>query len=278
LAISSPDGSVSILLGKGDGTFAAATKVNLGVGYNGPAVVADFNGDGLPDIAIPVQNSVNPIILLLSKGDGTFVTEAVAVPANELSSSGNLTVADFNGDGFQDLFFNHFVLLGNGDATFTPLSVEYDPGPPLQGGIAHDMNGDGIPDLAFADQFGDVIILLGAGDGGFTYGPVEANFLYGTGGDGFGIGDFNGDGIPDVMTAVTETPDELGNAPRVRKMAEWLGTITEVSLATATNAIVPGDGTQQVFANYSGDATHSGSQSNPVSVTGSDTPLTSKLP
>jgi hypothetical protein len=218
-------------------------------------------------------------IVLLSKGDGTFVTQAVAVPANGYnSSSGNLTVADFNGDGFQDLFFNPSVLLGNADATFTPLGVGYDPGPPLLGGIAHDMNGDGIPDLALADQFGDVIILPGTGDGGFTYGPVEGSFQYGNGGAGFGIGDFNGDGIADVMTAVIETEDPLGNAPPVKKMAEWLGTITKISQPTATNAIVPGDGTQQVFASYSGDATHTGSQSNPISVAGADAPPVSKLP
>ena len=80
------------------------------------------------------------------------------------------------------------------------------------------------------------------------------------------------------MTALTETADEQGYPPRVRAMAEWLGTITEVSQATATNAIVPGNGTQQVFANYSGDAIHSGSQSNPVSVAGAETPVRSKLP
>ena len=279
LAVTSPDGSVSILLGNGKGAFAAATTLSLGAGYNGRPVVADFNGDGLMDIAIPVQNPLNPIILLLSKGDGTFITEAVSVPANEYSSSpAALTAADFNGDGFQDLFFNDFILLGNGNATFTPLGVGYEAGPGLSDAVAQDMNGDGIPDVAFADELGDVIILLGMGDGGFNYGPVGRDFVFGNGGNGFGIGDFNGDGIPDVMTALTETADEQGYPPRVRAMAEWLGTITEVSQATATNAIVPGNGTQQVFANYSGDAIHSGSQSNPVSVAGAETPVGSKLP
>jgi len=71
------DGCVSILLGKGDGTFAAA--VNYAEGTE-PAAVAfgDFNGDGKPDLAVAISGSHtiywfhDSVRVLLGNGDGTF--------------------------------------------------------------------------------------------------------------------------------------------------------------------------------------------------------------
>ena len=64
--------NVSILLGNGSGTFAAAVNP-IAVGTNGPASVAvgDFNRDGKPDLAM--ANSVsNNVSILLGNGNGTF--------------------------------------------------------------------------------------------------------------------------------------------------------------------------------------------------------------
>jgi hypothetical protein len=81
---------VYILLGKGDGTFQSA--VSYAAGYPGNSLVAaDFNGDGIPDIA--AGNDI-----LLSNGDGTFRGPL------KFPSTGNYPAAgDFNGDGAADL-------------------------------------------------------------------------------------------------------------------------------------------------------------------------------
>src|SRR5579863_2640304 len=84
----------------------------------------DFNGDGIPDLAV-ANYSTNNISILIGKGDGTFKT-AVNYPAGSFPSS--VAVGDFNQDGHLDLVVtdsNNFmsganicVLLGNGDGTF----------------------------------------------------------------------------------------------------------------------------------------------------------------
>src|SRR5207249_2665322 len=117
-------GSVSVLLGRGDGTFQAA--VDYGVGTNPVSVVvSDFNGDGKPDLAV----GGSPISVLLGNGDGTFQAP-VNYGAQEYPSS--IAVGDFNTDGKLDLVVanelsmgpNNYtngsvsVLLGNGDGTF----------------------------------------------------------------------------------------------------------------------------------------------------------------
>jgi len=110
---------VNILLGNGDGTFAAGPAFPL-TGQNvNNAAVADFNGDGKPDLAISLPDA-NQVQVLLGNGDGTFT------PLPAISANGVFKVAtgDFNGDGKADLVLVNpgpgtvTILLGNGDGTF----------------------------------------------------------------------------------------------------------------------------------------------------------------
>ena len=83
-----------MLLGKGDGTFLPAK--GYAAGDNPWSVaVGDFNGDGIPDLAVANENRVN-VSVLLGKGDGTFLP-AQTFPAGVNPSS--VAVGDFNGDG-----------------------------------------------------------------------------------------------------------------------------------------------------------------------------------
>jgi len=98
------DGSVSVLLGNEDGTFAAQRR--FGVGSRPFSIaVGDFNGDGKPDLAV-ANSGTSPnypdssISVLLGLGDGTFADERrFGVGSNPDS----VAVGDFNGDGALDL-------------------------------------------------------------------------------------------------------------------------------------------------------------------------------
>jgi hypothetical protein len=92
-------GTVTVLLGKGDGTFTP-TAVSPAVGMTPYSVVAgDVNGDGKADLVTANVGS-NTFSVLLGKGDGTF-----AAPLSPAAGTDPISgaVADFNGDGLADL-------------------------------------------------------------------------------------------------------------------------------------------------------------------------------
>jgi uncharacterized protein (DUF2141 family) len=139
---------VSVLLGNGDGTFQSAVTYEAGVACFLVAV-ADFNGDGKPDLAVLGQNEE----VLLGNGDGTFQAAIPFPPGNYIEP---LAVGDFNGDGKLDLVVADVnapgsidVLLGNGDGTFqTPINYGWGMDATTYAYVAvGDFNGDGKPDL-----------------------------------------------------------------------------------------------------------------------------------
>src|SRR5581483_7914409 len=112
----------------GDGTFQPGIVIPNNLSS---LAIADFNSDGIPDIATSDPNvGVN---VLMGKGDGTFQT---AVPYSSSSQTGAgvqayfVVAADFNGDGKVDLAAANqghgptvTLLLGKGDGTFQAPSV-----------------------------------------------------------------------------------------------------------------------------------------------------------
>jgi hypothetical protein len=182
---------VFVLLGNGDGTFGQPNSFYAG---SGPSYlfVADFNLDGKPDIAVSGSAGIG---LFLGNGDGTF-QNVTFIEGNPVSLG---LVADLNGDGKPDMVVENYykdqsqVLLGNGDGTFEAL-------PPFgQYGVgsAADLNGDGKLDLIGYAGKGGYSALVYPGNGDGTFGsPTTVP----TGGL---IGDFNGDGSPDLA----DSPD-----------------------------------------------------------------------
>ncbi len=209
------DGTVSILLGNGNGTFTTKSTPAAGVGANWIAV-GDFNEDGKPDLAVANSGVVGAggVRILIGNGDGTYTAGA------SLTTGSNpfaITTADFNGDGHLDLAVSNAsdgtitVFLGNGNGTFgagRTITVGTLP----QQIVPGDFNEDGILDLAVTNETdGTVSILLGNGDGTF-----QGQSTFSTGGSGTPIGlitaDFNKDNHLDLAAVnASDVAILLGN-------------------------------------------------------------------
>ena len=165
------DGTVSILLGHGDGTFTPQQVVTVGAAPHGLAVL-DADGDGDPDIATANTNG-NNVSLLLNNGSGVFG------PATSFDSGGNgeysLGAGDMDNDGIDDLVVGTqfdqkiHVLRGNGNGTFTQVWSGPAGGSTWQLALG-DVNRDGNLDVATGNGgSANGAILKGNGNG--TLGP-----------------------------------------------------------------------------------------------------------
>ena len=206
LAVNSVANTISVLLGNGDGTFAAAVDYPAG-SQPVAAALGDFSGDGNLDIVVANQGD-NTVSVFLGNGQGAF---APGLPYPTGNSPVAVAAADINGDGTLDLVVANqadntvSLLAGNADGTFN-AHVDYPAGPSPTALLAGDFNADGKLDMAVANDFvnGTVSVLLGNGDG--TFKPPVA---YATG-DSVAVAaaDFNGDGKLD-LAAVNQLAQTL---------------------------------------------------------------------
>jgi uncharacterized protein (TIGR03437 family) len=188
------------------GTLQPATNSPFPAGVTPQNVaIADLNLDGNLDLAI-ADNAANTVTVLLGDGAGNFIP-APNSPFATGNAPASVAIGDFNRDGHPDLAIANTtdktvtVLLGDGTGNFTPAAGSpYPTGKsPLTVSTA-DLNRDGFPDLVTANS-GDktLTILLGNGTGGFAPAPASPLSL-GLAPQAAALGDFNGDGIPDVAT------------------------------------------------------------------------------
>lgn len=230
--VNSTDGTVSILLGNGEGTFQPAVPYSAG---NLPTAIAvgDFNGDGKLDLAImdSLSGGNSTVTILLGNGDGTFMPEA-APPFFTNAILTSIAIGDFDGDGKLDLAVSYTtdpyvsgvgveaqanvsILPGNGDGTFgTPLSVWSNLGVSSLSMAVGDFNHDGKLDIVTTDSTFEVVVLRGNGDRTFQS-PVTSAVSPALSSPNSGIpivvGDFDGDGNLDVampLVDVEEMPNE----------------------------------------------------------------------
>ncbi len=201
---------LTTFLNNGTGTFQDPVSFAPS-GLGDPLAIADFNGDGRPDVVM-ANRSTNRFSLFLGNANGTFQAPLTNVMGVNVYA---VTTADFNGDGHADVAVANFgcyqcgndapdgsvsVRLGNGNGTFLD-PVDY-------GGVwrphhlkAGDLNGDGIPDLVVTDlTLQRIVILPGVGDGTFGT-PVY--YALPAGAERFALADLNGDGKPEIVTSLS---------------------------------------------------------------------------
>ena len=166
------EGSVGVLLGKGDGTFQAAVTYPSGGNGSRSVALADVNGDGKIDV---LTASCGPdacapgfpggtAAVLLGNGNGTLQS-AVAYTAGD--SPDAILATDLNGDGKLDLVVGNWgttngannhgsisVLAGTGSGTFQTSRTLLTGGNEVPSVAAADLNGDGKPDVVTANVAG----------------------------------------------------------------------------------------------------------------------------
>ena len=201
------DGSLSVLIGQADGTFAGAITTTANGSIYGIAA-ADLNGDGKLDLAAIYLNHTNAYMqVFLGDGLGSFAFGSNAIlDANPVPAF--LAISDLNGDGAPDVAVAGstaaYVFLSSGSGTF--LRAETYPVLDGESIAIADVNGDHKPDLLVGDYLSNgVSVLLGKGDGTFSS-QLFAAAGYGV--TGVASGDFNGDRFLDFVT-VNQVSDSV---------------------------------------------------------------------
>ena len=216
--------NLTVYVNNGDGSFRTGENYAAGQNTAIPAfptnadlypyavTIADVNGDGKADI-ISSNDDGGDVTILLGNGDGT-----VNVPSVGYATGGYpwtpAIVADFNGDGFQDILvpddaFSFAFLKGYGDGSFRAALDYYSP-------IADDLyaygyevatgdfNGDGIPDFVVGNCCNSTVgitVFLSRPDGsmqpGINYGVGNLEYV--------AVADFNGDKKLDIAATNNST-------------------------------------------------------------------------
>lgn len=201
LVVADPtDNGVTVLLGRGDGTFGSPTSWDSFGSYPTALALGDFNGDGKLDLAVANETS-NTVCILRGDGVGGFGFWARYTVGSQPVA---IVVTDFNFDGRPDLATANAsgsvtTMEGGGNFMFTTPVTAIIPATAPSGLATADFNRDGISDLAVSSRDGSVTVLT-CNQGGRT--SVLGQYFVQGSARGITVADLNGDQNPDLV--VTE--------------------------------------------------------------------------
>jgi hypothetical protein len=243
-------GTVSIRLGTGAGGFGLPAFPTVAVGSR-PAALAtgDFNSDGNRDFVV-WNAGAGTVSARLGNGAGGFIAPSSPDVGVDTTSRG-MAVADFNGDGNQDVVDTNYATsvislrLGTGSGAFTtPTPPTYAVGDTPNGVAVGDFNGDGAQDIAVANTFSaSVSILLNSCDPNLppTVTVPGAQTVLQGGTLTFGAGSGN---------AITVADADAGSSPVRVTLAAGHGALTLGGTSGLTFS--GGDGTNDPLMTFTG--------------------------
>lgn len=250
----------AVMLGNADGTFRARVNFPAG-GQSQDLTAGDFNSDGKQDLAVTINSAHISLSLLTGNGDGTF-NAPVNFPNTTGFDAPVIVASDVNNDTRLDLLIAHTlacftapctssddltIMLGNGNGTFQ--SGQMNVGIGMAEIAVGDFNRDGNKDLAIAGSSARLYLLRGNGDGTFVQQPTQTlipgdNHL-GEDGTDIDVGDFNRDGIQDLVVAVS-----LNGSRTVVLIGNGDGSFRPPLVITEPDIRIPH---YQAVADYNGD-------------------------
>ncbi|MEO5930399.1 MAG: CRTAC1 family protein, partial [Candidatus Kapaibacterium sp.] len=210
-------------------------------GLSGGCAVEDFDRDGNLDIMVSTLGVNDQLHYIHNNGDGIFTDRTVAAGLTGITGGLNMVHADYNNDGYPDIFvtrggwfgtYGHHpnsLLRNNGDGTFTDVTI--DAGllsfHPTQTAAFADFNNDGRLDLFIGNESTPPLdtdaceLYMNNGNGTFTNVAREVGLDLKGFVKGSVWGDYNNDGLPDLYLSIMAAPNRLYKNNGKGKNGKW---------------------------------------------------------
>ncbi|WP_198513420.1 CRTAC1 family protein [Confluentibacter lentus] len=233
-----------------------APKLGLNVNeLSGGSVVDDFNNDNLLDVMVSSWFPTHHLRYFVNNGDGSFTEKSKTAGIMETGGGLNMVQADYNNDGFLDVFILRGAWMGtsgkqpnsllrnNGDDTFTDVTIEAGllSFHPTQAAVWADFNNDGWLDLFIGNEsepndINESELYINNKNGTFSKNTLSAgltisedknpNFI-----KGVAAGDFNNDGWMDIYVSTVRPTSR--NLLFINKGVDKKGNITFDEIGTS---------------------------------------------
>jgi hypothetical protein len=235
-----------VLWNEGNGEFS---KLEV-VGGGGLGHLADMNLDGILDIVY--SNHSQGIGIILGIGDGEFGPSTVYPLGGPIV---DCAIGDVTQDGFPDILsVNHWdnslTLLASDGLGDWIASATFETGNGPTEVLIDDVDGDHLTDICAINWYsGDLTLLVG--DGAGNYSPHPQSPLAGAGGYHLRMGDMNGDGLPDLVTASDRVSIYLNDGNGGLALLKWVLPNWQYRYGSIITPDLDGDGLDDLVVGYS---------------------------